>query len=260
MSKRDCHGPVAVFDSGVGGISVLKELYSHLPNENYWYFGDSANSPYGTKSAEAVQELTSAHIGRMIDGGAKAVVLACNTATSAAAAMLREKYRDVPIIGIEPEVKTAALDEKNDRVLIMATPVTLQLEKFRRLMNLYSDKAEITVLPCPGLAELVEKGRGGEAEVRRYLKNILAAFREEPVDAVVLGCTHYPHIRPLIKEALGAEVRFYDGSAGTARELKRRLIEQDLLSPSDAPGEIRFENSHNTKRMIELSKELFYAK
>ena len=137
MNRTDLTAPVAVFDSGVGGISVLKELAAVLPRENFWYFGDSANAPYGTKSIEEIRSLTCRSIRRMIEGGAKAVVIACNTATSAAAEALRKAYPHLPIIGMEPAVKPAAMSAEHPTVLVMATPLTIREAKLRCLMDRY---------------------------------------------------------------------------------------------------------------------------
>lgn len=247
--------PVAVFDSGVGGISVLSELCRLMPCEDYLYFGDSKNAPYGTKSSEEVLALTDTAVNRMIGLGCKAVVLACNTATSAAAKYLRRQYEAVPIIGMEPEIKTPVITNHN-RILIMATPMTLQLEKFNRLLGHYADRAELIVLPCPGLAELVEAGPAAAYRISHLLLSLLAPYRENPVDAVVLGCTHYPHIKAEISKALGYDVTFYDGGAGTAREVRRRLSDAGLLTKKTIEGRILIENSLG-KDMIELSKMLF---
>ncbi len=251
--------PIAVFDSGVGGISVLKELVTLLPNENFRYFGDSANAPYGTKTSEQVLELTKMHIERMIAEGAKAVVIACNTATSAAANELRELYPDVPIIGIEPALKTAALLGEHPSVLVMATPMTLRLEKFNRLLEKYQDHGDIHLLPCKGLVERIESGDLFGASMEEFLAKLLAEYIENPVDSVVLGCTHYPFVRPIIQKLLGENVKIIDGSLGTAKELKRRLESVDLLNTNNTQGNVVFENSKDTEVEIELCRRLFEA-
>lgn len=248
--------PIAVFDSGVGGISVLKELAALLPNENFRYFGDSANAPYGIKTSEQVLELTKKHIERMITEGAKAVVIACNTATSAAADTLRDMYPNIPIIGMEPALKTAALLGDHPRVLVMATPMTLRLDKFNRLLEKYQDHGDIHLLPCKGLVERIESGDLFGADMEEFLAELLAEYIENPVDSVVLGCTHYPFVRPLIQKLLGKDVKIIDGSGGTARELKRRLEVSNLLN-TDTPGSVVFENSKNTEEELKLCRRLF---
>lgn len=150
---------IAVFDSGVGGISVLKSLVEVMPNEDFIYYGDSANAPYGTKTLEQVRALTCEHAKELIlNQHAKGLVVACNTATSAAVRILREQYPDVPIVGIEPAVKPAMLFMENPRVLVMATPMTIREEKLKKLMDRYRHLGEIIPLPCPGLMNFVERG------------------------------------------------------------------------------------------------------
>jgi glutamate racemase len=258
MSKQT--DPIAVFDSGVGGISVLKELIKILPNENYIYYGDSKNAPYGMKDKETVKQLTLNAAEYMFSQGAKGLVVACNTATSAAVRTLREMYPDIPIVGIEPAVKPAATLKPNGRVLVMATPMTIREEKFQKLMACYADMAEIIPLPCPGLMDFVERGDLTSDDFRRYLEELLFVHRIHPVDAVVLGCTHYPFAKDMIKEVLGPDVLVFDGGEGTAREMRRRLEEADLLNPSTEKGSVDFQNSLEDEKKIELCKLLFYMK
>lgn len=254
MSKKI--QPIAVFDSGVGGISVLKELRKILPNENYIYYGDSKNAPYGMKSKDEVRNLTVKAAEYLFAQGAKGLVVACNTATSAAVRTLRELYPDVPLVGIEPAVKPAATFKPNCRVLVMATPMTIREEKFQSLMARYEDMAEIIPLPCPGLMDFVERGDLESEDFRRYLEELLFVHRIHPVDSVVLGCTHYPFAKRLIKEILGPHVEVYDGGEGTAREMRRRLTEADLLNPSEEKGIVDFQNSLEDKNKIKLCEWL----
>lgn len=262
--------PIAVFDSGVGGISVLKELVKILPNENYIYFGDSKNAPYGMKTLEEVRHLTIQCAEALFEKGAKALVVACNTATSAAVRVLREQYPDIPIVGIEPavkpavsiEIKSQSGDQKPDdgsiqpRVLVLATPMTIREEKFKNLMNRYRDQGKIIPLPCPGLMDFVERGDLHSPEFRKYLEELLYEYKKDKVDAAVLGCTHYPFAKDLIQEILGQDVVILDGGEGTAREMKRRLEAADLINPSQEKGEILFENSLEDEDKIRLCKWL----
>ena len=254
MSKKT--QPIAVFDSGVGGISVLRELRKILPNEDYIYYGDSINAPYGMKTKEEVCELTIRAAEYLFAQGAKGLVVACNTATSAAVRTLREMYPDVPLVGIEPAVKPAATRKPNCRVLVMATPMTIREEKFQKLMARYEDMAEIIPLPCPGLMDFVERGDLESEDFRRYLEELLFVHRIHPVDSVVLGCTHYPFARKLIQEILGPDVEVYDGGEGTAREMRRRLAEADLLNDSENPGTVDFQNSLKDEKKIQLCEWL----
>lgn len=254
MSKKI--KPIAVFDSGVGGISVLRELRKILPQEDYIYYGDSKNAPYGMKDKETVKKLTIEAAEYLFAQGAKGLVVACNTATSAAVRDLREMYPDIPIVGIEPAVKPAATRKPNCRVLVMATPMTIREEKFQKLMARYAEMAEIIPLPCPGLMDFVERGDLQSEEFRRYLEELLFVHRIHPVDSVVLGCTHYPFAKDLIQEILGPDVEVYDGGEGTAREMKRRLMEADLLNTREEEGMVDFQNSLCDENKIKLCKKL----
>lgn len=251
--------PVGVFDSGVGGISVLRELVKIMPEENYIYFGDSVNAPYGTKTLEEVRELTIRNVEHLMELGAKSVVVACNTATSAAVAILRKKYPQLPLVGIEPAIKPAAMEKPGARIVVMATPMTLRQEKFQNLMAKYEEQIQIVPLPCPGLMEFIERGDLEGEDLRKYLTELFWSVNHEPVDGVVLGCTHYPFARKLIQEILGRQVTIYDGGAGTAREMKRRLMEAGLLRASESPGRVEFLNSRSTEQELELCERLLWG-
>ncbi len=242
MDKREL--PIGVFDSGVGGVSVLRELVRLMPGERYLYFGDSANAPYGTKGSGQVRQLTIKNIALLLDRGVKSVVVACNTATSAAVADLRKMYPDLPLVGIEPAIKPAVEQNPGGRIIVMATPMTLRREKFCKLMGRYEDQAEIVPLPCPGLMEYVEKGNLEGRDLQRYLTELFWSVDQGTMDAIVLGCTHYPFAGQAIRQVVGTDVKIYDGGAGTAREMQRRLREADLLRDSVAGGEVIFENSY----------------
>lgn len=254
--KRTGKAPIAVFDSGVGGISVLRELVHIMPQENFYYYGDSANAPYGTKALAEVQKLTVDHVDRFIAEGAKAVVVACNTATSAAVRLLRQKYEEVPIIGIEPALKPAALSKKNPNVVVMATPMTIREEKFHNLMDRYTHMAHIIPLPCPGLMEYIEHGDIQGEELETFLEKLFDPFDRQKLDAVVLGCTHYPFVSRELKKVLGGNVALFDGGEGVARETRRRLKVKGILSQDKKTGEIVFVNSENTQEKIDLCKRL----
>jgi glutamate racemase len=251
--------PIAVFDSGLGGISVLKELTKILPEEDFWYFGDSANAPYGTKPEEEIRRLTLDKVDYFMESGVKAIAVACNTATSAAVRIIREQHPELPVVGIEPAIKPAVLGKPNSRILVMATPMTLKMEKFQRLMSQYEDQGTIIPLPCPGLMELIEKGCLNGPEMEQYLTNLFGSYLTEPVDSIVLGCTHYPFARATIEKLFGGRVQIYDGGAGTARELARRIRVAGLEKKNGGPGKIVFENSRETAKEIELCWQLYRA-
>ncbi len=254
MTEKDM--PIAVLDSGVGGVSVLCELVKLLPHENFLYFGDSANAPYGEKSGEEVLAITRRNLETFKTRGIKAFVLACNTATGAAAAVLREENPDLPIIGIEPAIKTATRQGGHPRVLVMATPLTLKQEKFRALAALFAEQEDILPLPCPGLVELIERGILEGEELDRYLNALFTPYKNTEIDAVVLGCTHYPHIKSAIAACLPKHVAILDGGEGTARQVARLLGEKALLRKADdGVGTITFESSD--PRTLPLAKMLF---
>lgn len=243
--KKDA--PIGVFDSGVGGISVLRELVHIMPNENYLYFGDSLHAPYGTKTLEEVRKLTIANIEKLLNDGAKGIVVACNTATSAAVAILRKMYPSVPLVGIEPAIKPAVLQKPGSRIVVMATPMTLKQEKFQKLMKLYEKDAQIISLPCPGLMEFVERGDLDGDDLKKYLTELFWSVQEEKIDSIVLGCTHYPFAKKAIEQIVGKEVAIFDGGNGTAREMQRRLMEAGLCTDATQKGTVQFLNSRDTK-------------
>ncbi|WP_194192059.1 glutamate racemase [Clostridium chrysemydis] len=248
--------PIGFFDSGVGGLSVLREALKLMPNEDYIYFGDSKNAPYGTRDMKEVRDLTFDAVHFLFDKGAKAIVVACNTATSAAVSELRRTYKDVPIVGIEPAVKPAVKLGKKGKIVIMATPFTLKQEKFKSLMSKYERDAEIVPMPCAGLVEFIEKGDLGSQDVYNYLKDKFKDFNKGDIASVVLGCTHYPFIRETLSEVLGDEVSIIDGGEGTVNEVKRRLELADLLTDRKEKGKISFYNSCEREEILELSKKL----
>lgn len=244
---------IAVFDSGVGGISVLRELVKLMPQERYLYFGDSANAPYGTRPTSEVRALTLAASARLMARGCKALVVACNTATAAAIADLRAKYPDKIIIGIEPALKVAADHFPGGEIGVMATQVTLREEKFDVLLHRFTDACTVHTIPAPGLVELVERGMAVSAESEALLRPLLAPYRGR-LDALVLGCTHYPFAAPVISRLLGERTALLDGGPGTARQTKRRLEAEGLLF--GGPGELLIENSSGSQEMIALCRKL----
>ena len=252
----DQTSPIGFFDSGMGGISVLRGARQHLPGEDYLYFGDSLHAPYGVRSLEEVRMLTRAAAEHLLERGVKAIVIACNTATSAAAALLREEYPQIPIIGTEPALKPAAERHPGGRILVMATAMTLKEKKFFDLWEQYRDQAEIVPVPCSGLMEFVEQGILRGDEVERFLLEKLEPFTKVPVDAVVLGCTHYPFLLTPLRRILGRRPEILDSAEGVARQLERRLQELDLLNPRQSGGKVSFENSLEGPEMLDLSRSL----
>lgn len=230
--------PVAVFDSGVGGIGVLKEIQKLLPRENLLYFGDSKMAPYGERSTADVRRLVLSHAARLLKD-AKALVLACNTATAAAARELRSAYPHVPIIGMEPAIKPALTVAPHPRILILATAATLREEKLKALLLKHEGEATFYKCAAPGLVRLVEAGLADSPETSRYLAALLSLFEgKNRPDAVVLGCTHFPFAGAAISRFFSDRIPLFDGAEGTARELSRRLFTADLLNPSKESGTV----------------------
>ena len=250
MDKKELQ--IAVFDSGVGGISVLKELIACMPQEHYLYFGDSANAPYGTRTTEEVRALTLAAVEVLYDRGIKALVVACNTATAAAIDELRQRYPDIVVIGIEPALKMATDRFPAGHVGIMATQVTLREENLEHLVERFPE-ARVERIPAPGLVELVEQGKAQSAETQALLERILSPYRGK-LDAIVLGCTHYPFVRDTIRKILGEEVAILDGGEGTARQTRRCLEERDWLRQGE--GSVQMENSSGRRELLELGMRL----
>ncbi len=252
LGKEGC---VGVFDSGVGGISVLRSMVAALPHEDFVFFGDSANAPYGEKSTDEVLRLSRANVERLLDGGAKAIVIACNTATSVAAARLRGDYPDLPIVGVEPALKPATLAPRHDRILVMATPITLKLDKFHKLAQEWGSDSTVIPAPCPGLAARIEQGNLDAPDLTELLERLVGQYRGT-VDSVVLGCTHYPFVRRQIRSVVG-DVPFFDGAEGTARRLRSLLAKADLLKPEDEPGSVTFETSLSKPGELDLYQWFF---
>lgn len=248
---------IGFFDSGIGGISVLKEAVALMPNENYIYIGDSINAPYGIKSPEEVRNLSFNIIDKLISMGVKAVVVACNTATSVAIDDLRDKYEDqLPIIGIEPALKPAVENCGDGVIVIMATPMTLAENKFSKLRERYSETAEIIPMPCDGLVEIIESGNIKGPIVEEYLHKKFKDIHKERVAAVVLGCTHYPFIKDALINVINDDVAIIDGSFGTVKQLKRVLVQRNLLNNNKKLGKVKIFNSKNDDRLIKLSYNL----
>ena len=245
--------PIAVFDFGVGGISVLRELVALLPGENYLYFGDSANAPYGEKTTEEVRALTLRAAEMLFDRGAKALVGACNTATSAAINELRYANPGLIVIGIEPALKLAVDHFPGGRIAVMATPMTLREQKFAALMARCEGNCTIHKLPAPGLVVLIESGKADAPETDALLERLFGDLKGQ-LDAVVLGCTHYPFAAKALRRVLGPEVALLDGGEGTARETLRRLRLNGLLREGE--GSVTIENSSGREDLLTLSRVL----
>ncbi len=233
--------PIGVFDSGLGGLSVARTIRQLLPNESIVYFGDSKHAPYGTKSIERVVARSEEIVETLLSVPVKAIVIACNTATSAAAEQLRNKYPDVVIIGMEPAIKPA-LQQSHSKICVLATEMTLREVKFNALIAQLKATDRIVKCPAPQLVEYVESTRPDEVQLRAILDELLADICGK-VDAVVLGCTHYLFVKAQIQDYLGPHIKIYDGNLGTALHLKNRLEQLDLLADTAVNPELTIYNS-----------------
>jgi glutamate racemase len=243
--------PVGVFDSGVGGVSVLREMARTLPRERFIYYGDNKNAPYGDRPEREILRLTLSAIEALLKQNIKALVIACNAATSAAVHILRERLQ-IPVIGVEPALKPAARMRVDGKVLVMATSATLRQGKFRRLLDKYGRDA--VLLPCPGLMEFVERGELSGPALDYYLLDLFKEIKNMPLDAVVLGCTHYCFLKQAIANALPS-APLIDGNAGTARRLAHVLESAGLLSDCEKGG-VEFHTSGAPERYIPLMEKL----
>ena len=244
--------PIGVFDSGVGGISVLRALVHKMPGENYLYYGDSANAPYGTRTPQEVTDLACAVADKLAQQGVKALVVACNTSTAVAMETLKARHPDLTIVGIEPSVGLAAASFPTGRIGVLATPATIAGRRFMYQAEPYPN-AKIDLIPAPNLVEIVEAGKYDTEEADTYLSALLAPYIGK-LNALVLGCTHYPFVENALHRVLGDEVAFFDGSSLTAAETYEKLKEKDLLN--EAGGKIQIQNSSADKKLLELSMKL----
>ncbi len=231
--------PIGVFDSGVGGLSVLRAIRQELPSENLEYVGDSGFAPYGDKPHDVVQSRATLITRYLIDTGAKAVVVACNTATGIAVDLLRSSFPEVPIVAIEPAVKPAAARTKTGVVGVLATAGTLASPNVTRLINKYGVDVEILTQVGSGLVEQVEKGELTGLETRSLIEQSVRPLVDQGADVLVLGCTHYPFLAEEIQRVAGKGVELIDPARAVARELRRRLEAARLLEPAGA-GRVGF--------------------
>lgn len=256
MDSRD--RPIGFFDSGVGGLSVLRHAITELPNEDFLFYGDCANVPYGEKTPEEVRNLTMSCCDFLYKKGAKALLIACNTATSAAIHAMREKYQ-MPVVSMEPAVKPANLSTKPGKILVMATPGTISSERYARLVDRIGCRERLIDLPCGGLADLLERGDFESCEIRTYLQEKLRPFCGCEVSGIVIGCTHYSFIAEQIyqvaHEMLQGACDIYDGMYGTVRRLKTLLKEQQLDSRTPG-GDVQLFVSGDQKHLEVMKKIL----
>lgn len=248
--------PIGIFDSGMGGLTVLAEAKRILPNESFVYYGDSKNAPYGVKSKDAViqhsKKITEILIHKY---QVKAIIVACNTATSAAIAVLRGLY-DIPIIGMEPAIKPALEENNGKKIAVMATEMTLKERKFRKLVGAFNAEDQIIKIPCSELVMSIENGHLNADTILNNIKYCFAGLSLETIESIVLGCTHFLFIKEYLKEFLkDVQIKIYDGNLGTIYHLKNRLLENNMLEDSrEQKPTVEIINSGNK---LGLSKKLF---
>lgn len=247
MSKQ----PIGIFDSGVGGTSIWKEIHLLLPNENTLYLADSANAPYGLKSKEAIINLSIKNTELLIKKGCKLIVVACNTATTNAINVLRDTY-NIPFIGIEPAIKPAALNTQTKAVGILATKGTLSSELFHKTTDLFASNITVIERIGEGIVELIEGGQLYSKEMKTLLKRYLKPMIKANIDYLVLGCTHYPYLMPLLIELLPNHVKIIDSGEAVARQTKAILEKNDLLNKSLAKGNCKFFTNGNPEILASL--------
>lgn len=247
--------PIGVFDSGVGGLSVLRHIRIALPGESLLYVADSGHAPYGDKSPQFIEARSLAIAEFLVAEGAKALVVACNTATAAAIVSLRAKF-DLPVVGMEPAVKPAVEATRSGVIGVLATAGTLESAKFAGLVERFGSHARVIVQPCPGLVEQVERGDLTGPATRNLLERFLRPLLEQGADTIVLGCTHYPFISPLVREIV-PEISLIETGAAVSRQLARRLEEENLLAGQSEGGAERFWSSGDPRRLEELLPQLW---
>ncbi len=238
MPATPPHSPLGVFDSGVGGLSVLGHLRALLPAEDLLYLADSAHAPYGDRPPRWIRARSLELAEWLVGQGCKAIVVACNTATAAAAPSIRERLA-LPVIAMEPALKPAAAATRTGVVGVLATTGTLESERFASLLDRFGKGIEVVRQPCPGLVEQIERGALETPETRALVERFVAPLLARGADTIVLGCTHYPFVRPLIAAAAGPEVTLLDAGVAVARQVQARLGEAGLLSVAAAAGRVR---------------------
>ncbi len=232
--------PIALYDSGVGGLSVLRAAQTALPHEHLLYFGDQANVPYGSRSLEELRAIAESSARFLLSQGAKLIVIACNTASAAALKHLRAVFPDVPFVGMEPAVKPAAEQSQTRKVGVLATPSTFHGELYASVVERFAKDVEIFQSTCPGLVKQIEKARLNTPKTRRILEEAVLPMLDAGADTLVMGCTHYPFVIPLIEKIAARRARVIDPSPAVARQTARVLAERSLLNPSPEQGSLRF--------------------
>jgi len=251
--------PIGVFDSGVGGLSILAAIRRSLPAEDILYFADQAHVPYGPRSLEEVASFSLGITHLLLALDAKLIVVACNTASAAALKGLRERLPDVPFVGMEPAVKPAAKVTKSGHIGVLATPATFQGQLFSSLVERFGEGLDIHQATAPGLVERIEAGDLSSRSTREILANAVRPLLADSIDTLVLGCTHYPFIIPLLQEIVGPAVKVIDPAPAVARQTRRLLDSHGLLVAEGAPGSLTFVSSDDADHLAVLAQRLIGA-
>ncbi len=239
----DINSPIGIFDSGVGGLSVLRAVRAQMPEESILYFGDQGHIPYGPRPMEQIRDFSEAITKFLLARGAKIIVVACNTASAAALKYLREKFPNVQFVGMEPAVKPAAETTQTGKVGVLATPATFQGALYASVVERFANGVELFQNTCNGLVQQIELGNLNGDETRKILEDALHPMLKKNIDTVVLGCTHYPFVIPLIQEIVGEKVRVIDPAPAVARQVKRLLEAGGVRSDSSNVSQIQFYTS-----------------
>jgi len=255
VSPKSTSNPIGVFDSGVGGLSVLRALRESIPNENVIYFGDQKHIPYGPRPAEQIRAFSEAITRFLLEESAKLIVVACNTASAAALTHLRQTFPDVKFVGMEPAVKPAAETTHTGVVGVLATPTTFQGALYASVVERFANGVELLQNTCPGLVQQIEMGDLDGPETRRILEEALHPMLEKNIDTVVLGCTHYPFVIPLIQRICGESVRVIDPAPAVARQAGR-LLEADGMKNESGDGRVKFYTSGEAEAVESLLLKL----
>lgn len=252
------HAAIGIFDSGVGGLSIAKEIRKLLPHENIIYFADSAYCPYGEKEPAVIKKRVFTLSDFLISKGAKLLVVACNTASIVSLDDIRKQY-DIPVVGVEPAVKPAVQATKTGTIGVLATSVTLSGDRFAALVKRYCTKTKVVTQPCPGLVELVEQGKLNSPKTEQLLVQYLQPLLAQRADIIVLGCTHYPFLKPMIENIVGNEVTVIDTGEAVALRTAYLLRENNLQTSGDQPGtEVMF--TSGDKNSVEPVIRLLWGK
>ena len=248
--------PVGIFDSGVGGLSVLRAIRAEMPEETVIYFGDQGHIPYGPRPMEQIRNFSEAITNFLLEQNAKIIVVACNTASAAALKTLREKFSDVQFVGMEPAVKPAAEQTTTGKVGVLATPATFQGALYASVVERFANGVELFQNTCNGLVQQIEQGNLDGDETCHILDDALLPMLEKNIDTVVLGCTHYPFVIPLIERIVGDKVRVIDPAPAVAKQVKRLLEAGGMKSPLTARADVKFYTSGDPASLKSLLPKL----